>query len=96
MPKPGERRDVGVAGAFGVTDDKHKDPVDYRKIWARPLNIAGTKFVPLYERISGDIGNLKVNDSFRYKSTNLPIDTLIVDWTCFGEEDDEVDESDFL
>ena len=86
----------GNAGTFGVTGVKNKRPVDCRKLWARCLTIAGTKFVPLCEGISGDIGNLKVDDSFRYESIDLPIDTLVVDLTRVGEEDDEFVESKFV
>ena len=50
--------------------------------------------VPLFERISGDIGN--VDGLFRYESINLPIDTLVVDLTRAGEEDDEFSESEFV
>ena len=46
--------------------------------------------------IFGETGNLEVNDLFRYESINLPIDTLVVDLTCVGEEDDEFGESEFV
>ena len=52
----------GNAITFDVNDVKNKQPVDSRKLWARCLAIAGTKFVPLCEGISGEVGNLEVDD----------------------------------
>ena len=52
----------GNAGTFDVNDVKNKCPVDCHKLWARYLTIAGTKFVLLCEEISGEVGNLEVDD----------------------------------
>ena len=86
----------GNAGTFDVNDVKNKCPVDCCKLWARCLTIAGTKLVPLCEGISGEVGNLKVNDSFRYESIDLPIDTLVVDLARVGEEDKKIGKSEFV
>ena len=57
----------GNAGTFGVNGIKNKRPVDCRKLWARCLTIAGIKSVVLLcEGVSGEVGNLEVDDSFRY------------------------------
>ena len=77
-------------------DVKNKRPVDCRKLWGRCLAIAGKIFVPLCEGIYGEVGNLKVNDSFRYESIDLHIDTLVVDLICVVEEDNEFGESEFV
>ena len=53
------------------------------------LSIAGTKFVQLYEGISGVIANLEVDPKFRYESVTIPIDTLMVDFTREDVDDDE-------
>ena len=86
----------GNTSTFDVNNVKHKRPFDCRRLWARYLTITGTKFVPLCEGISGEIGNLEVDDLFRYESINLPIDTLVVDLTCVYKEDDELGESEFV
>ena len=86
----------GNASTFGVTDVKNKRPVDCSKLWARIWSIAGTNCVPLCEGISGEIGKLEVYDSFRYESVNLPIDTLVVDLTHVGEEDNEFSQSEVV
>ena len=56
----------GNSGTFGVTNVNNKRSVDCCKLWARCLTIAGTKFVPLCKGTSVDIGNLEVDDLFRY------------------------------
>ena len=71
----------GNTGKFGVTDVKNKRPVDCHKLRGRFLAIAGTKLIPFCEVISGEVGNLEVDDLFRYESIDLPIDTLVVDLT---------------
>ena len=86
----------GNARTFGVTGNKNKCPVYCRKLWARCLTITGTKYVPLCEGVSGSIGNLEVNDFFRYESIDLHIDTLVIGLTHVGEEDDEFGESEFV
>ena len=86
----------GNAGTFVVTDIKNKQLVDCRKLWVRCLTIARTKFVPLCEGISGEVVILEVDDSFRYESINLPIDTLVVDLIRVSKEDDEFGESEFV
>ena len=60
------------------------------------LAIAGTNLIPFCEVISGEVGNLEVDDSFRYKSIDLPINTLVLDLTLVVEEDGEFGESDFV
>ena len=86
----------GSTGTFDVNNVTNKCPVDCRNLWAQCLTIAGTKFVPLCEGIYGEVGNLEVNDSFRYESFDLPIETLVVDLTRVGKEDDEFGESEFV
>ena len=86
----------GNDGTFDVNDVTNKHLVDCRKLWARCLTINGTKFVPLYEGISSEVRNLEVDDSFRYESIDLPIDTLVIDLTHVGKEDNEFGESEFV
>ena len=50
--------------------------------------VTRTKFVPLCEGISGIIGDLKIDDTFKYESVMLPIEALIVDLTKHVEDDD--------
>ena len=52
--------------------------------------VTRTKFVPLCEGISGIIGDLKIDDTFRYESVMLPIDTLVVDLTKHVKDDDTI------
>ena len=81
---------------FGITATKNKCSFDCCKLWARCLTITGTKFVPLCEGISGEIGKLEVDDLFRYESVNLYIDILVVDLTHIGKKDDKFGESEFM
>ena len=82
----------GNAGTFGITNVKNKLPVGCRKLWARCLTIAGTKFVPLYEEISDEVGNLEVHNLLGNKFIELLIDILGVDLIRIGEEDHEFGE----
>ena len=66
-----------------------KYPVDCWKLWATCLAIAGTKFVPLCDGISGEIRSVIVDETFFDESVTLPIDTLIVDLT--SEDNDDID-----
>ena len=63
--------------------------VDCRKLWKTCLDIAGTKFVPICDGISGKIGSLVVDETFVDESIDLPIDTLVVDLT---RDDEFVDD----
>ena len=53
------------------------------------MAIAGTKFVPLCDGISGEIGSIIVDETFVDESVTLPIDTLIIDLT--SEDNDDID-----
>ena len=78
----------GNGDAYAPDHPYHKSPVDCRKLWATCKKIAWTKFVPLCDGISGIIGDLKIDDTFKYESVMLPIDTLVVDLTKHVEDDD--------
>ena len=50
--------------------------------------VTRTKFVPLCEGISGIIGDLKIDDTFKYESVMLPIDTFVIGLMNHVEDDD--------
>ena len=66
-----------------------KRPVDCRKLWKTCVNVAGTKFVPLYGGILGMIGDLVVDETWVDEEVTLPIDTMVVDLTSALEEDSD-------
>ena len=69
-----------------------KDPVDCRKLWKTCLDIAGTKFVPICEGISGEIGSLKIGETFVDAQVDLLIDTLVINLTKERVKDDDISE----
>ena len=58
--------------------------------YATCKKIAWTKFVPFCDGISGINGDLKIDDTFRYESVMLPIDTLVIDLTNRVKDDDMI------
>ena len=52
------------------------------------MDIAGTKFIPLCEGISGKIGSLVKTEDFTDEPVDIPIDTLVIDLTRKGEHND--------
>ena len=64
-----------------------KKAVDCRKLWSKCLTIAGTKFVPLCNGISGQIGSLVVDKNYVDEEFVIPIDTLVTDLTNEDNKD---------
>ena len=62
-------------------------------MWATCLKITGTKYVSICDGIEGHIGTLIVDDTLRYESVMLPINTLVVDLTKDVEENIELFQS---
>ena len=53
-----------------------KKPVDYQKLRSKFLKYAETKYVGLCTRISGEMGELDIDQNWNDEKVTLPIDTL--------------------
>ena len=80
----------GNGDAYVVGHPLRKRPVSCKKLWVTCLKMAGTNFVSICDGIEGQIGTLVIDDTFRYESVMLPLDTLVVDLKKDVEEDIEL------
>ena len=83
----------GWYGNFSQFPEGHplqKKPVNCAKLWAKALNFAGTKYMALCEGLEGTIGDLIVAESAIDDSIQVPIDTLVINLTNNGDEDEQL------
>lgn len=73
-------------GLYGI-DDKFTEyhplrevSVDCCKLWKIRIDIAGEKFIPICEGISGEIGSPNIDENFDNGQVDLPIDTHSFGW----------------
>ena len=79
----------GTGSKYPPSDERFKAPVDCRKLVLNSWKLATTKFVPLCNGLSGEIGNLNVDADHTPEPLVFPIDTLVLNLTNEDGFDDE-------
>ena len=66
-----------------------KRAVDCRGLWRTCLKYARTTYIPICDRISGEIGTLVLDKTHTDEVCDFPIDTLVLDFTVDQSDVDD-------
>ena len=80
----------GNGNAYPANHPLSKRAVDCSGLWRTALHCAGTIYVPICDGISGEIGDLVIDDSHTDELCDIPIDTLVLDMTNEETDYDEI------
>ena len=67
----------GNGDQFETGHPSKKRPVDCQKLWRKCCDIAGTKFVPKTDGITGTIRLLIIDQTYEVEMSYISIDTLV-------------------
>ena len=65
-------------------------------IYEKTIKIANKRFVPLCPDLSGNLGELVLNDANPGSSAAFPIDLIVADYAAIVDEDDTEDTEDTI
>jgi hypothetical protein len=84
----------GWYGTFGAPEGHDvKTPVDCGKLYETAIKYANSKFITMCNgSITGTIGALEQDPSYKPPLIDIPIDTLLLDFQLPGSEQQEEDE----
>jgi hypothetical protein len=75
-------------------DEFHAVVTDCKKLVQHAISCADTMFIPLFNGSSGTIGALTIDPDYKRDTTDIPIDTRIVNLTNQVDDDDDISVTD--